>query len=102
MARSKKTKAVVAVLGAGSVAAVGGALAAAPAPAPDKAADAGVAPAVVAPAVDKATDSAATSEAKQKDVKKVKTGKPRPSEFDADLAMPAGTLYDVISRRSIG
>lgn len=34
---------------------------------------------------------------KKKRVKRVKRGRRKPVEFEPDLGMPAGTLYDVVS-----
>ena len=38
---------------------------------------------------------------KKKRVKRVKKGRRRPGEFEPDLGMPAGTLYDMISVRDV-
>ncbi len=38
----------------------------------------------------------------KKRVKKVKKAKRRPTQFDPDLSMPAGTAYDVIRSEDLG
>lgn len=38
---------------------------------------------------------------KKKRVKRVRRGRRRPVEFEPDLGMPAGTLYDVICSRDL-
>lgn len=106
MAKSSRKKAkarrIAALVGVGSLAAAG-AVAGVPAPAgkPDKRApDAGVAPATEAAAATEPSQKGGS--AKKKEVRKVDKAERPGSDFDADLAMPAGTLYDVISRRSFG
>jgi len=37
----------------------------------------------------------------KKRVKRVKRARKRPADFDRDVGMPAGTLYDVIAREDL-